>query len=133
MYSEYGKLRKIESEETFEILLFGRNIEEITINEALFILNPFNYIFGKDKFGEGFNECNNKNIKELIDNIVDDLYLKPLGINIDELPKNSLKYYSSKISANKKNKNIKYKRGVSDHPPEFYYEIDKEFFKELLK
>ena len=133
LYSEYGRLRKREAGETIEILLFGRKVEEITINEALFILNPFNYKNGKDKFKEGFSKCNNKNLEDLVNKIVDEAYFKPLGIKIAELPKNAHTYYSSKINVNKENKNTKFNRGVSDHPPEFYYEIDKEFFKELLK
>ena len=44
LYSEYAKERKAESGKFIEILLFERKIRELTIKEALFIIDPYNYI-----------------------------------------------------------------------------------------
>ena len=134
LYTEYARVRKKESGETIEIALFGKWIGEMTIKEALFILEPNNYN-SLQEFKNNFKNCNTKKIKEIISKETNELYLKPLGINIEELEERSNKKYKSNvINISRTEEKITYSRGFSSsHPPEFYYEIDTKFFKYVLE
>ena len=50
LHSKYAKERTKESREILEIILFGRAIHELTTKEALFILDPFNYLTNNNKY-----------------------------------------------------------------------------------
>ena len=106
----------------------------MTIKEALFILEPNNYN-SLQEFKNNFKNCNTKKIKEIISKETNELYLKPLGINIEELEERSNKKYKSNvINISRTEEKITYSRGFSSsHPPEFYYEIDTKFFKYVLE
>ena len=132
LYSDYAKIRQKESGEAIEIALFGRNIKEITIKEALFILNPTNYASGLKYFNENFKKCNSKDFKDIVNNETIETYLKPLGIKYDELPKNINKTYKNNINIFRANEKNVYSRELGNHPPQFYYEIDKEFINYVL-
>ena len=134
LYTEYARERKKESGETIEISLFGKWIGEITLKEALYILEPNNYN-SLQEFKNNFKKCNTKKIKEIISEETNELYLKPLGINIEELEDDSNKMYkNNSTNISRTEQKITYSRGVSSsHPPEFYYEIDKKFVKYVLE
>ena len=125
---------KIIENEKLYIALFGKWIGEISIKEALFILEPNNYN-SLQEFNNNFKKCNTKKIKEIISKETNELYLKPLGINIEELDDSSNKIYKNYASNIKRIEEKKtYSRGVSSsHPPEFYYEIDKKFIHYVLE
>ena len=119
--------------ETIETL-FGKFIDEITLKEALFILESNNYNSLQD-FNQNFKKCNTKKLEEIISEETNELYLKPLGINLKELDVNTKKLYKNNhINISKREKKKTYNRGVnSSHPPEFYYEIDRKFVDYVLK
>ena len=83
-YTPFGNLRGKEIGEKLEIKLFGRVIQKLTINEAIFILNIQNYNKKLDEFKKAFTDCNNKNINELIDDSLEQCLLL-LGIKTKEL------------------------------------------------
>ena len=66
LYSNYAKGRRKESGELIEITLFGKRIRSLTIKEALFILEPLNYIRGKEFFKNNFIKCNDKKVNDII-------------------------------------------------------------------
>ena len=83
-YGFFGKLRGKESGERLEITFFGRVINNLTINEALYILNIKNYSQKIEDFKNNFGLCNYKNIDELIDNSLEQ-FLESLGIYKEHL------------------------------------------------
>ena len=83
-YSVFGNLRGKESGERLEIKLFGRVINKLTINEALYILNINNYNQNIKEFQKNFYACNSKSIGELIDNSLE-MFLTSLSIKKDDL------------------------------------------------
>ena len=78
-----------------EIKLFGRVINKLTINEALYILNINNYSQNIEEFQNNFVACNNKSIGELIDNSLE-MFLTSLSIKKDDLLNGNFigQYYS---------------------------------------
>ena len=80
-------------------------------------------------------ESEKKNRKEIISKETNELYLKPLGINIEELEDSPNKMYKNNATnISRTEEKITYSRGFSSsHPPEFYYEIDTKFFKYVLE
>ena len=120
--------------ETIEMALFGKFLDEITLKEALFILESNNYNSLQD-FNQNFKKCNTKKLEEIISEETNELYLKPLGINLKELDVNTKKLYKNNhINISRREQKKTYNRGVnSSHPPEFYYEIDRKFVDYVLK
>jgi hypothetical protein len=123
LYSQYAKKRGKESGETIEILLFGKMIQELTIKEALFILEPLNYKKGKEDFKKRFKKCNNYEIKDIVSKDTVEIFLKPLGINIHSLPHNQTSY-PNEDNLIKIREDTTFKRGLNNHPPEFYYNFE---------
>ena len=118
-HSKCGNIKGKESDEKLEIAIFGKVLETLTINEALFILNIKNYSKNAKDFKENFQNCNKKEITELIDAPLEEL-LSKLDIKINELneddvlnnPKYPRKEYSRK----------NYYFSSPRHPINFYYE-----------
>ena len=104
--------------------IFGRRIFKLHIKEALFILDPINYNTSTVEFIKNFNECTMKEYKDLVSPITDIVYLKPLGINIKDIPKN----YDENMRFPNKINNFDEKElileGLSSHGAHFYEEID---------
>ena len=73
-----------ESGEKIEISLFGKTIQSLSANEALYLLNINNYNQSVNKFKENFENCNKTKIGELIDTSLAKLLLK-LDINPQDL------------------------------------------------
>ena len=122
LYSSSAIKRGKESGEELEIELFGNIKNDLTIKEALFILNKDNYDLSKFEFKENFLNCNKKSLKDLIDNNLKQ-FLSNLGINSSELKENDPTIYNypldrrvnfPKYSNNNENK--------SRHPLYFYYD-----------
>jgi hypothetical protein len=135
LYSFYANIRKKESREKIEISIFGKIINQLTTKEALFILEPNNYSGNLKNFQEKFKICNSKPFKEIITEKTIEKYLKPLGININELSEEA-KIYSNKYSDQQKSskiiENTTFTRQTGNHPPQFYYEIDRDFIEFIL-
>ena len=119
MYSDNEKDRKCELGESIEIALFGRRIRELTIKEALFILEAGNYIKGRKYFIEKFNNCNSMKIDDIISPFTKGL-LSYFGIIFDNLLRfmNGV-YKYERYTNNVVNSNNSLNYGVL-HPPEFY-------------
>lgn len=134
LYSNYGKRRKKESGEAIEIALFGKRIRELTIKEALFILDASNYIQGINHFKENFRKCNGMKIKEIISPL-SKTTLTLLGIDVNDLFESNDKKYNMDIFVNLQSyqdKNIVLQKEVL-HPPEFYYgKLDSKALDEIL-
>jgi hypothetical protein len=93
--SDYSKARDDrESGEDIELKLYGRVIDYLTLNEALFILNPKNYEVDYKQFNQNFKECNNAkekiNINQEFSNI-----LQKFNINVKEIPKDKNNKFST--------------------------------------
>ena len=127
LYSDYAKLRKKESGETLEIKLFGRKIDSLTIKEALFILEPINYLNSLEDFTEKFKKCNYFKFEDIITKGTINSYLLYLGINYNELPKEFNKVYNGMVPRTNEITSYEYIRG--NHAPEFYIEIDRKFIE----
>ena len=129
LYTNYSKRRKKEFREAIEIALFGKRIRELTIKEALFIIDPSNYFKGLNYFNENFKKCNEKKIQEIITPI-SNITLTLLGIDIDDLSEsNDIKCNLE----NSQNNNIFLQKEVLMHPPEFYYgKLDSKALDEML-
>ena len=119
LYSDTAKDRKCESGESIEIALFGRRIRALTIKEALFILEPSNYIKGRINFIEKFNNCNSQKLDDIVSPMTKKL-LSYFGIIFNDLPLNSNEVYKYEIYSNNiDNSNNSFSYEVL-HPPEFY-------------
>ena len=133
-YGFFGKLRNKESGERLEIKLFGRVINEITIKEALYILNINNYAQNIEDFKKNFANCNNININNLIDNSLEN-FLASLNINIEFLidEKYDGQYFSN-LDSNP-NKEIEKNEyfGISKHPLGLFEEPDEHKIKVMLE
>ena len=125
-YSFFGKLRGKESGERLEIKLFGRVINKLTINEALYIMNINNYSKNIEEFKNNFANCNQKKIVELIDDSLDQ-FLTSLDINKEDLENNNYigLYFSNRdFNANKELENdyfsiyTKHPLGLFEEPDE---------------
>lgn len=134
LYSSYAIERKKESGESIEIALFGKRIRQLNIKEALFLLEPINYKNGKDEFIYNFNNCNIKEIKDIISQETNQSYLIPLGINIEKIPKNYADIHSIKSNITKSdNENEIIQESLPRHPPEFYVEVkDLQFMRDII-
>ena len=131
LFSYYAKERKKESGESIEIALFGRRIRELTIKEALFIIEPSNYIKGLKSFTKNFNMCNKKDNLQIITPQTKSI-LMHLGINVDELPNDSKKKFKMSHYANLDNSSITFENEVT-HPPGFYFgKLDKNDYEKIL-
>ena len=93
LYSLSAIKRKKESGEDLEINLFGNKRSELTIKEAIFILNKDNYSLNLSKFKEKFLKCNKESFKTLIDNNLKQ-FLSNLGIDYSELDENDPTVYN---------------------------------------
>ena len=127
------KGKKKEFDETIEIALFGNRITNLTINEALFIIDPSNYIKDLKTFRENFKECKNKNINDII-TPSSKVILTLLKINIDDLSDSNNKNYimNPYINKSSQDNNIILHKEVL-HPTEFYYKkSDKEPLDQIL-
>ena len=131
--SEYAKKRgNKESGEDIEIKLFGRVITYLTLKEALFLLNPKNYI-EKDYniFREKFKKCNDSDL--YIDETFRNLLISFFGINPDNIRK--CKNIKFKLEdSTKKSNDISIFSIKAKHPTD--YNIDgckKEDFSDILK
>ena len=119
-YTEYGLSREKESGETLEIRLFGKKINTITINEALYILNLKNYEQGAKNFQINFKKCNYMKSVDLIDESLKNILIG-LGIKINDI------IYEKNISPPIPN-SIKEKKSFIlteeniPHPLQFYYQ-----------
>ena len=132
LYSEYAKERKAESGKFIEILLFERKIRELTIKEALFIIDPYNYIYGINSFSEKFKLCNGMNNKDIVSPKTI-FFLEQLGITFNDLPNNSLQKFKISHYANLDNSKIIFNQEVL-HSPGFYFgRLGKEGFDEMLR
>ena len=132
LYSEYAKERKAESGESIEILLFERRIRELTIKEALFIIDPYNYIYGINSFSEKFKLCNGMNNKDIVSPKTI-FFLEQLGITFNDLPNNSLQKFKISHYVNLDNSKIIFNQEVI-HSPGFYFgRLGKEGFDEMLR
>ena len=90
--SDYAREKHfIESGESIEIKLYGRVIVNMTLKEALFILNPKNYEGGLKQFNKKFMKCNEEPI--IIEKDFSDLLAK-FNINTKAIPKNKNNVYS---------------------------------------
>ena len=132
LYSDTAKQRKCESGESIEIAIFGRRIRELTIKEALFILEPQNYVNGRKKFIEKFNTCNSKNVYDIISPMTIKL-LSFLGIVFDDLPLDTNEVYKyDQYINNIDNSDNSFNYEVL-HPPEFYCEnLTDDELKEII-
>ena len=131
--SEYAKKRgNKESGEDIEIKLFGRVITYLTLKEALFLLNPKNYI-EKDYniFREKFKKCNDSDL--YIDETFRNYLISFFGINPDNIRK--CKNIKFKLEdSTKKSNDISIFSIKAKHPTD--YNIDgckKEDFSDILK
>ena len=118
--SSYTSNKKKESEEMIEIELFGRIIDFLTIKEALFSLDPMNYAKGKKYFQDQFKICNDLKFQDIVNESSKETYFKKLGTDIDKLPDNI--YISCPKKSLRFNDETNFRRGVLDHPIEFYYQ-----------
>ena len=132
LYSDTAKQRKCESGESIEITIFGRRIRELTIKEALFILEPQNYVNGRKKFIGKFNTCNSKNVDDIISPMTKNI-LSFLGIVFDDLPLDTNEVYKyDQYINNIDNSDNSFNYEVL-HPPEFYCEnLNDDELKEII-
>ena len=95
----------------------------------MFILEPSNYIYGLENLNENFKNCNSKKFEAIVKTSTIETYLKPLGININELSEDINGIYVNNSNLSRTNQKNKYREKLGSHAPQFYYEIDKDFFK----
>jgi len=131
LYSNYAQERNKESGESIEIKLFGKRIRELTIKEALFIIEPLNYIKGVKFFAENFKLCNNKNNKEIISHQTE-IILNKMDIDFENLPNVSSKKFKFSNYTNLDSSDTTFEQEVL-HPPGFYFgRLSKKDFDEML-
>ena len=129
-YTKFAKEREKESGETIEIGLFGKVKSELTIKEALFILNKDNYALNAKEFKKKFTACNSESLDNLINENLK-TFLLNLGINPEDLDKNDNTSYSYPINR-KTNETVVYRENKLRHPISFYYdnpELRNDFIK----
>lgn len=119
-YTEYGLSREKESGETLEIRLFGKKINTITINEALYILNLKNYEQDAKNFQINFKNCNDIKRIDLIDESLKKILIG-LDIKINDIINE--KNISLPIPNSIKENKIFMLDGENvHHPLQFYYQ-----------
>ena len=119
LYSNYAQEINKELGESIEIKLFGKRIRELTIKEALFIIEPLNYTKGVKFFTQNFKICNNKNNIEIISHQTK-LILNEMDIKFEDLPNVSLKKFKFSYYTNLDDSDITFEHEVL-HPPGFYF------------
>ena len=129
-YTNFACDRGKESGETIEIGLFGKVKSELTIKEALFILNKDNYALTAKEFKERFMACNKESLKNLINENLK-AFLLNLGINPNDLNENDKTRYNYPINR-KTNETVVYRENKTRHPISFYYD-DPELIKDFIK
>ena len=135
--SDYAKGRgDKESGEDIEIKLFGRVISDLTLKEALFILNPSNYIQNDcNSFRQKFMKCNDE--KLVIDEVFWDHLNETFGINPENILKAENKRYSfndliKKSTGNKERYTMKRKHPIG-YKIDGLQKEDYDFVKDLLE
>ena len=129
-YSNFAQDREKESGETIEIGLFGKVKSELTIKEALFILNKDNYALNSKEFKERFLACNSESLDNLINENLRTFLLK-LEINPEDLDENDNTIYIYPINR-KTNETVVYRENKIRHPISFYYN-NPEFIKDFIQ
>ena len=130
-YLEYGLSRQKESGETLEIRLFGRKVNELTINEALYILNIKNYKQNLKSFLYNFKKCNLMKRSELIDNSLEQI-LFGLSIDIKSIM-NEKNIAFPMMHSLKENRSFMFNGRSLHHPIQFYFQDKKNFtIKKLI-
>ena len=115
-----------EGGKTVEALLYGRNIEELTAKEAIFILNGNNYDLSVEDFYSKFNNLQNRKLIDVFNEAIkcpkiDDCVKKALEEynNKDTNFQSTLEDFSSKIKFKKKSsidlENHKFEVGKNVH------------------
>ena len=135
--SGYAKDRGKESGENIEIKLYGRVIYELTLKEAIYIIDIRNYLYDFNEFRNNFRKCNDKNL--IIDDFLKSYLENSFNINVNNLPKDDKTSYKL-TNATKANNNFidnAYSIGLK-HPPFFDMDGSKieskfEEFKEFEK
>ena len=127
---EFLNLPKISSIESVETKFFGKIVYELTIKEALYVLNIDNYKKSQEEFKDGFEKCKKESIEDLLksQNLLE--FLTKLDIDINEIRKckrnESYPLYNKEkaIGQNKCPSNVR------RHPLTFYENLDylEEFF-----
>ena len=79
----------------------------MTIKEALFIIDPYNYIYGIKSFSEKFKLCNGMNNKDIVSPKTI-FFLEQLGITFNDLPNNSLQKFKISHYVNLDNSKINF-------------------------
>ena len=134
LYSSYALEKKKESGESIEIALFGRRLRKLKIKEALFILDPLNYNIGIDDFKTNFNNCLNKEYKEIVNKTSNEIYLKRLDINIDDIPKDYNEYQAISNCVNLVNIDEFSIEALPNHFQEFYIDSsDLKFLRDTIE
>lgn len=130
-YSEYGLSRQKESGETLEIRLFGRKVNELTINEALYILNIKNYKQNLKSFLYNFKKCNLMKRSDLIDNSLEQILI---GLSIDiKSIMNEKNIAFPMMHSLKENRSFMFNGRSLHHPIQFYFQDKKNFtIKKLI-
>ena len=134
LYSSYALEKKKESGESIEIALFGRRLRKLKIKEALFILDPLNYNIGIDDFKTNFNNCLNKEYKEIVNIASKETYLNRLGININDIPKEYNDYQTISNCVNLVNIDEFSIEALPNHFQEFYIDSsDLKFLRDTIE
>ena len=112
--SFYAKSRNwFESGENIEIKLYGRVLFDLTLKEALFILNYNNYMTDYQSFQKNFKECNKEKLR--INNSLKQI-LKSFNIESDKLPYDDENYYSIDKNVKKYSTNNIHNWNKGKHP-----------------
>lgn len=128
---DYIKQRKKEFDVTLEKLLFGKRMIQITIKEALFIIDTHNYIFGLNNFTQNFKKCNNIQIENIIHPNIKPI-LSDLDIHLNQLPNDSKKLYIINHYVYPHDSEIKFEESPF-HSPGFYFgRLKTKGFDEML-
>ena len=130
LYSSSAIKRGKEAGEELEIELFGNVKNELTINEALFLLNKDNYNLSLYEFKNKFLNCNKNSLKDLLDENLKK-FLSNLGINSLELKENDTTVYNYPLDRRVKFPKYSNINNKSRHPLCFYYD-DPNFIKEIF-
>ena len=121
--SEYANNREgKESRDNLEIKLYGRIIFNLTLNEAIFILDLRNYLCDFNTFRKNFQNCNKRKLD--IDDFLINYLRDNLDINGKNLPKNDETSYnlSNEIKKNNLTENTYYNQPKAKHPK--YFDMD---------
>ena len=135
--SDYAKSREgKESGEDIEIKLFGRVISDLTLKEALFILNPTNYLQNDyQSFKNKFMKCNEE--KLYIDEVFWDYLVNSFQINPKKILGAENKRYSLndliKKSTNKKERFVMKRKHPLGYNIDGLQEKDYVFINGLLE